>query len=309
MIKFILFWAVILGFFFTKISPQYLYGYDASLIDKVERLESIAEPKIVLISNSNVAFGFRSELIETAFGMPVVNMGLYGSIGNAFLEEMAKLNICEGDIIVICHSSFDDNDDFSEAQASLTWTTIENHLELWKLLRWKDVPMMIKTFPTYLKKSINLYLNRTGNISTDSAYDRFSFNKYGDNIYSETHERYYDFLKDYPEGFTSSPPAISDECVARINALNKYITEKGGILLIAGYPIAYGEEYPDTKAFADFKDQLNAKLECIVISDYEDYFYQYHYFFDTHLHLTNEGAILRTNQLIEDLKNYLNTLL
>lgn len=45
-----------------------------------------------------MAFGFQSEQIEEAFGLPVVNLGLHGGLGNAFHEEMAKINVCEGDI-------------------------------------------------------------------------------------------------------------------------------------------------------------------------------------------------------------------
>ena len=43
-------------------------------------------------------FGFNSEEIEEAMGMPVVNMGLHGGMGNAFHEEMGKLNVQPGRI-------------------------------------------------------------------------------------------------------------------------------------------------------------------------------------------------------------------
>ena len=60
-----LFGAVTL-FCFKIVMPQYSGGYDASLIDKVERLKSIAGPKIVLIGNSNLSFGIDSERLEQA---------------------------------------------------------------------------------------------------------------------------------------------------------------------------------------------------------------------------------------------------
>ena len=41
------------------ISPQFTHKYNASFIDKMNRLESISEPKIVLVSNSNLAFGIQ----------------------------------------------------------------------------------------------------------------------------------------------------------------------------------------------------------------------------------------------------------
>ena len=75
------------------ISPQFTHEYNASFIDKMKRLESINEPKIVLVSNSNLAFGIQSDLIEDAFEMPVVNLGLHGGLGNAFHESVSVRRI------------------------------------------------------------------------------------------------------------------------------------------------------------------------------------------------------------------------
>lgn len=96
----------IAAFDFFFIGSQYKYNYQASIIDKVERLESISEPKIILVGHSNLSFGIDSKRLEDAMKMPVVNLGLHGGLGNAFHEEIAKLNINEGDIVVVCHSSF-----------------------------------------------------------------------------------------------------------------------------------------------------------------------------------------------------------
>lgn len=75
------------------IRNQYLGSYQTSLTDKVRRLEEIEEPKVVLVGNSNVAFGIDSEKIEKAFDIPVVNLELHGDLGNAFHENIAKLSI------------------------------------------------------------------------------------------------------------------------------------------------------------------------------------------------------------------------
>ena len=57
-------------FCFEIVMPQYSLNYQAVLIDKNERLCSIEGPKIVLVGNSNLAFGIDSAAIEEAFGMP-----------------------------------------------------------------------------------------------------------------------------------------------------------------------------------------------------------------------------------------------
>jgi nitrogen fixation-related uncharacterized protein len=301
-IKIIMAVLVLMVFFWKVISPQFLYNYNASLIDKMELLENTNEPKIVLIGHSSLSFGIRSELIEEATGKKVVNMGLHGGLGKAFHEEMAKVNVNPGDIYIICHSSYAGDETVSDT--SLAWITIEDHPNLWTCVpnnKWYD---MLLAYPTYAKKCVNLYLSGEGNADPgETSYSRLSFNKYGDNIYSATHEEHFTF----DEGYFSEVPPIDDQCTSRLNKLNEYITIRGGTLLIGGYPIAYGHEKPNEQEWVDFKNDLHEKLDFPIICNYQDYFYPYEYFFNAKLHLTNEAAIIRTNQLIDDINEYLKT--
>ena len=72
LLKAALVFCLVVGFVFGIVMPQYRYNYNASLIDKEARLKSLDEPKIVLVGDSNVAFGFNSQMLEEAMGMPVV---------------------------------------------------------------------------------------------------------------------------------------------------------------------------------------------------------------------------------------------
>lgn len=295
LLKLLLFGVLIVAYI-NYILPQYNKGYDAALIDKAERLESIDEPKIVLLGNSNVAFGFDSALIEEKTGMPVVNMGLHAGAGNAFHEDMAKFNVCEGDIYVLCHSSFADSDNIPDTMAY--WSSLENNYQLWRLIRRKDIPAAVKGFPVYLKKSLALYASGTGNQEIEGVvHNRSSFNEYGD-------------IGLYREGsldvFTDkvAPPPINDIMVSRINALNAWLTERGASLVVAGYPVGNGMLTADAGEFMAFQDELEWKLDCAVISNYADYMFDYSYFWDSNLHLNTEGAKIRTEQLIADIKRW-----
>ena len=76
-------------------------------------------------------------------------------------------------------------------------------------------------------------------------------------------------------------------------------------MLVAGYPIGSGELTADRQEFVKFQLQLAEALDCPVISDFEDYMYDYSYFYDyNYLHLNSEGAQLRTRQLIKDIRNW-----
>ena len=302
----LLFIVTLMGFTFINIvfvKNQYLLNYQASILDKIERLKSINEPKIILVGNSNLAFGIDSEKIEQEIGMPVVNLGLHGALGNAFHEDMAKFNIEKGDIVIISHTDYD-LDDISEFD--LLWITLEHHKELYYLIKKEDYLSMAKAYPTYAIKSALLWIRKKGNKYEDniSSYSRNSFNKYGDVVVKpdsgakSMHQLFY-------EG-AITVPKISEKGVTRINEYNKYISEKGATLLIASYPIAYGEYTPDREKYVRFEKELRDKLDCEVISNFIDYFISYEYFYDTEYHLTKEGAEIRTKLLIEDIKSWKN---
>ena len=65
-------------FCFGVVMPQYTGNYQASMVDKAARLRSVEGPKIVLIGNSNMAFGMDSQMLDEAFSIPVVNMAVSG---------------------------------------------------------------------------------------------------------------------------------------------------------------------------------------------------------------------------------------
>lgn len=289
--------ALILAFLLS-VMPQYEGDYNASLIDKVNRLESLDSPKIVLIGNSNLAFGMNSEELEAAFGLPVVNMGLHGGIGNEFHERMALLNVQKGDIYIVCHSTFADNGGIDDA--TLTWLAIEDHFDLWRLLRWSDAPTMLKGYPVYLRKCLDLWAPGYGNQETAvmDVYVRSAFNEYGD-IEWPDEGLTFDFAD-----YQSYPPPIGDITVARLNALNDTLTAQGATLLIAGYPIADTSARAADADFDAFEESLRAQLHAPVISHYTDYIYPCEDFFNSSFHLNNVGKELRTQQLISDLTAY-----
>lgn len=273
--------------------PQYSGYYGAALLDKVARLKALDGPKIVLLGNSNLVYGIDSSMIEQELGMPVVNMGLHGGCGNAFHEEMAKLNVKEGDIYVICHTEYTDEGIVSPV---VVWVTIENHFELWKLLRTEDIPVMIKSYPAYLKHCIGYWENENGNL----PLDRTLFNEYGD-LATERNELIYEF----GDG-NRYCPEIDDATAKRINELNRYLEDRGAALVVAGYPIAKGNFTADEEEFVHFQTQLQEKLDCEVISDFRDYMIDCSLFFDAAWHLNTKGVEVRTEQLISDLKVYMN---
>ena len=186
----------------------------------MKRLKSIDGPKVVLIGNSNVAFGVDSALIEDALGMPVVNMGLSAEFGNDLLERIAMFNVCEGDIYIICHSNYAGNK--LKRDDVLLWTLLENHYNLWGILTSRDILPLIREYPIYFRRCIDLWLSEGGNRPESGCYSRGAFNEYGDIAVGLTDECVYTFTEPV------EPPEIEDETIMRINEMNHRRSWKDG---------------------------------------------------------------------------------
>lgn len=283
--------------FFDKkvVGNQFQGSYQAALIDKTTRLQSINEPKIILIGNSNVCFGINSAMIEEHFDMPVVDMGLDAGLGNAFLENMVNLGLSSGDIVIICHPNFADDDTILNLDTA--WRALEHHKEIWPIVRRKDYFSLAKAYPRHFFDAMVSWMEggKYNKPIEGTSYSRDAFNEYGD--IAKRYDNTYTFHED-----SVKVPEINDTCIDRLNQLNRSVTDRGATLVVAGYPIANGEYTPEKSEYEMFEAQLRERLECDVISHYTDYFYPYEFFYDSDLHLTDEGVKLRTEQLIKDLE-------
>ena len=77
---------------------QYSNTFLGEMAVKFDRLTSVEEPKVVVVGGSSVAFGLDSAALEEAVGRPVVNYGLYATLGTKYMIDTSKAGIGEGDI-------------------------------------------------------------------------------------------------------------------------------------------------------------------------------------------------------------------
>ncbi len=276
--------------------PQYSKSYFGALQDKVDRLETIQGPKIVLIGNSNVAFGYNSALLSEKMGMPVVNMGFHGGLGNKFHEDMMDYNVQPGDIYVVSHITYWNTGRIESPIDA--WAVAENHPKLWHLIKKVDYKHMFKAFPSYIKKCVTRHITLEDMNEPSGAYARSSFNEYGDIGVDRNHVE-----KAYSEEIWA--PITSKAEFDSLNEWNTYLQSRGASLVIAGFPIMYDHWPVDDEYMDTFQSDMENGFECAVISKWRDYCYPDEFFYDTQYHLTTEGANARTEQLIRDLTAYL----
>lgn len=279
------------------VAPQYSQGYNASIIDKEARLRNLSGPKIILIGDSNLPYGMDSAVLEEAIGLPVVNLGLHGGLGEQFHERMALDEIGQGDIVIVMHTSYGSG---KLPDPELAWITIENHFDLWKIIPPGSWPEMLRVYPKYAAKCFVLFVTGKGNLPTEDAYRRGAFNEYGDvaverpdGIYEKNGAQHTALLQ------------VSDEGIERLNKLNADCQAADATLLLSVYPVMDDGQAPSPEAFREVTDSLDARTDAPVISDFADYYFPPEMFYNTAYHMTSNGAHQRALQLAKDLKAYL----
>ncbi len=291
--------AMIIVFSFYRYIPnQYETNYISSMWDKYCRLMSIEEPKIVLVGDSNLAFGIDSEYIESELGMPVVNMGLHGGLGNDIQTRIAMSNIRSGDIYVIAYSDYSQTQDVS--QKDLTLIMLANHEKLWDTISLKQKTELIPAIPNYMFDTMSYFLRKRGNEDVpyeNSDYSRKGFNEYGDNtIRIEGNE-----IKDFSQ-FKSLAPSISKETEKMIRRYKKICDDKRAQMVISCYPILVTQEMDDTAKYYQSYNDIERCTGVSVISDINDYMMPKDMFYDSQLHLNMFGVKKRSDILLEELK-------
>ncbi len=293
----LLFIEILLGIFcFGIVMPQYTQGFMASFIDKMNRAETIDEPKILLMGDSNVLYGVRSDMLEEAVGMPVVNMGLHGGLGQTMCMDIAKDTINADDIVIALPAHYFYPERVSDP--SLAWIMLENHPDLWRGVDLRDYLPLAEGFPVYIRKAIDLWANDLGNENSIDDLSRGERNEWGDIIFSGEQNV-------MPGGWLSDNYFVQNvepDLMDYYNDYNDFVVSKGGYFMLASPPVIEPAVEGQEEVVEIRQKQVEAYINFPFISDSAEYVFPIEYFRDTNYHLNNTGRVIRTQQLIKDLK-------
>ena len=283
------------------IPPQFTNSCYAGMLDKYERLTSIDEPKLVLLGGSNLGFGMNSQVLEEAMQMPVVNMGFFASVKSDFYLNLTKPHIKEGDIVIICYEYALYSEKNSTPYELLY--TIENYPEFWHAVPWYDYPYLAaEYFDQYASEKIPRMAIRKFNKPASSiadAYCRAAFNAWGDNAYPRPNDNIY--LQFCPNDIFTKEN-IDPSIMKRLDCFYDDALAQGAKVFISFPPIAKNHVGNDASQIAAYKAALDEQTRIPIISEITEYLYEDILFYDSHYHLNDKGARLRTEQLISDLQ-------
>ena len=279
--------------------PVYGQTFLGELAPKYERLNAIDEPKVIVVGGSSVAFGLDSALLEQHVGMPVVNFGLYATLGTKIMIDLSKANINEGDIVVLAPEM--------DAQTLSLYFNAEAALQGmesdWNMLRYidkDDHSDLIGGLYEYITSKVK-YL-REGLLDPAGVYNRDSFNEYGDIVYARPHNTMllgYDPTK----SIELTGELFDQEFIDYVNEYTAYCEKKGATVYFSFCPMnetALSSANTEESIF-EFYKYLYENLDCEVIGNVNDYIIEENYFYDSNFHLNDSAVILRTSLLAHDI--------
>lgn len=267
---------------------------------KTDRLYSIKEPKIIVIGGSSVPFGVDSKLMEQALGMPVVNFGLYATLGTKLMLDLSKGAIREGDIIVLAPET--DPQTYSlYFNAESVWQACDSDFSILTKMSADNFGDMLGGYWKFVAQKFK-YSNSDSHLDPSGVYNVASFDEYGDIVYDRPYNvMAADFDSSLTIRFDSG--IIDSDFIDYVNEYTKYAEKKGAKVYFSFAPMnekAVDENttLEDLESFTSFIDE---KFIAERISDPNDYLYRSGYFYDSNFHMNNAGTVMHTRTLVNDL--------
>lgn len=295
--------AFVVGWVFYNFQPDEKHFYQGSLL-KRNLLRSIEGPRIILVGGSNLAFGIDSEMIEKSVGMPVINDGMHVGLGVAPLEEL-KAYIHPGDVIIVSleyYNFIDRISFFGNPQFLADWIEVAperiNYIE--------DLPFeapIIYTlmFQHKINRPLN-YLLYGGTLDPiRNGYTGDKFNSYGDFIGHLDPDAPTFNVASYPY-----PINQFQEGMDYLRKFKEYAESKGAIVLFEAQASRKTNcDLTGSRPLQKFYTNLREATGIFILTQNEDLCLADEFFYDTPNHLNAAGRTIKTQKLIENLREYL----
>jgi len=247
-----------------------------------------------------VPFGVDSKQMEDMLGMPVVNFGLYATLGTKLMLDLSREYINEGDIIVIAPET--DAQTYSLFfNAEAAWQAADSDLSLLPKIAKENFGAMLGGAWKYAAQKLKYFSSKCPP-DPEGVYNVKSFDEYGDIIYPREYNKM-ELMYDSTLEIKLSKNIISNEFIEYVNEYVEFAEKKGARVLFSFAPMNLDAVSADLTLdqideFAGFISQ-NFKAE--LISDPNTYIYESGYFYDSNFHLNDAGAVWHTSNLANDI--------
>lgn len=271
-----------------------LHSHEKNAILAYERLEALKDTnKIVIISGSNGQFSINSRMIHEAFNMLVVNTSFHAGIGIRMQFELYKDLLQKGDIVIFC-PEYGNGFNKGRLYGGIALLRV---LSTYMPSAYKKITFL-QWLHLYKYTGIHFwdYLNHLNIEEVKGPYSSDAVNEYGD---IECERAHVDNIKD---------ATIKGEVDNAVLEYLKYIhdfAKAKDIKLVFLPPTFIRNCYNINSKQIDSIANTLRENGIAWQAEPSKYAFSNSLYYDTYYHMTQEGANIRTEVLIEDLRRIL----
>ena len=279
---------------------QYGDTFMGELKSKYERLKETPGKRIILVGGSGAAFDCDSEMMDKFFSSyEIVNFGMYAGLGTKAVMDLSEAYIHKGDLVIL--SPEQSNQTLSDYfNGEYMWQAADGAFGMLRHIKSENFETMLGNFPKFALEKLK-YVLKGQNPSTDSIYQKKSFNAYGDIALDTCRENILTGGYDVNQKVRFTEDVVQQEFLGYMNAWAERLEKKGATVWYRYCPVneLAVEEADNLAAYDAF---LRQKLDFPVIGNPENSLMEAEWFFDTNFHLNQAGKEVNTVQLIRDIK-------
>ena len=291
-----------------SLPSYYTESYYAELMPMIRRLKETEGRKLVVLGNSDVAFGLNGALLEQlleekGYSYTVCPFGLYAAVGTSAMLQLSEQFLGENDLVVVVAEPVSETLSTYFGPVAF-WKCIEDNPSAFVYLNGRQRTELLCSYISYLQERYAIYKSNKPPV-VQGVYAKASFDDRCDMIYQRDGNI-------MPIGYDTARPvdfsavSLTEEFAEQISAYCKAAENTGAAVCISFSPVNRSAVTDlSENAIRQFFSLINTSLPCPVISNPNRYILDSGWFYDTNFHLNSAGAALRTVTLAEDILAFL----
>lgn len=265
----------------------------ATIRYKADLLQQTESPRVIFAGGSSSPYGTNCQMVADELGVNAICVGATAYLGLDFYIKLLDTYTMPGDIVVLapensllrgCAPSY-----------SLVWMGAGTDPDVWRCVPLSYLPGLFTTAADYgrLKREV---------MTPSSAGYNEAFGPLGDVTMERTSllEQGYNTL----DLFDLTPDTVDRDVLTAINRFAARMNRRGITVLFAFAPTDRLAVVSTPEQVAAYQDAIIEELNIPVILTQEQALMDGNYFYDSNNHLTSEGAVINTQNLIDGLRPY-----
>lgn len=272
--------------------PDHRGGSIASTIRyKADLLQTTEGPRIIFAGGSSSPYGTVCAEVAQQLDCNAICIGATAYLGLPFYLRMLEVYAEEGDIIVLApeHSLLTDK----TVDYSLVWEGAGQDADVWRCMPFSYLPGLFSSSTDYLRLKLEALSSGAGKYNE-------AFGPLGDVVLYRESQLAEGYLPGDP--ITLSPDVIYEKSLAQINRFSAKMERRGVTVFFAFAPADQLAVVSSEEEAGDFAQQIEESLEIPAILPLSDALMEGRYFYNSNNHLTTEGALINTQNLIDGLR-------